>query len=82
MLDQMVRVEDAAATIMLSDRSAVFAGLLTSVARTVKLEVPAVVGVPVIAPVLGLRVRPAGRGPLRIDHVYGEVPPLAASVAE
>ena len=35
----------------------------------VKLKVPGVVGVPVIAPVLALKVRPAGRLPLLIENV-------------
>jgi hypothetical protein len=34
-----------------------------SVTSTVKLKVPSVVGVPVIAPVLGFRVRPGGKAP-------------------
>jgi hypothetical protein len=40
-----------------------------SVAVTVKLNVPAVVGVPVTAPVDGLRVRPGGREPAVIAKV-------------
>jgi hypothetical protein len=39
-----------------------------SVARTVKLAVPAVVGVPLITPVEAPRVRPAGSEPDVIDH--------------
>ena len=35
----------------------------------VKLNVPAAVGVPVIAPVVVLRVNPRGKAPLVIDHV-------------
>ena len=50
-----------------------------SVTLTVKLLVPAAVGVPdIVAP---LRLNPAGSDPLAIDHVYGAVPPLAVSVA-
>jgi len=52
-----------------------------SVTRTVKLYVPAPVGVPVIAPALE-SASPAGRAPDEIAHVYGGVPPLAASVCE
>ena len=40
-----------------------------STTLAVKLKVPLVVGVPVIAPVDGLRVRPAGREPLEIEKV-------------
>jgi hypothetical protein len=38
-------------------------------------------GVPVMAPVEPLRVRPAGREPLVSDQVYGETPPVAVRVA-
>jgi hypothetical protein len=44
------------------------------VAMTVKLDVPAVVGVPDIAPVVPFKLKPAGRLPLAIDHVIGVVP--------
>ena len=43
---------------------AVLAGLLESVAVTVKLEVPKAVGVPVMAPLEPLRLSPAGSEPL------------------
>lgn len=36
-------------------------------------------GLPVIAPVDEFKERPAGRVPPAMDHVYGEVPPVAAS---
>src|SRR5262245_48531284 len=62
----------------LSARVAVCAPALT---RTVGLETPVAVGVPEITPVLALRASPAGSVPLTIDHVYGGVPPVAASVA-
>jgi hypothetical protein len=42
---------------------AVLAGLLESVACTVKLEVPEALGVPVIAPLEALRLSPAGSEP-------------------
>jgi len=58
----------------------IVAGAL-SVTRTVKLYVPAVVGVPVIAPALE-SASPGGRVPDEIAHVYGGIPPLAASVCE
>jgi len=53
-----------------------------SVTRTVKFEVPAVVGVPVIAPVDPFNVKPAGKLPTTVAHVYGVVPPAATKVAE
>lgn len=54
-----------------------------SVTVTVKLTVPVKVpvGVPEIAPVLVFNDRPAGKLPVVIDHVYGVMPPAAASVA-
>ena len=57
----MARVETGAATVMLSDLVAVVPRL--SVTLTVKAEVPAAVGVPLMAPAPE-RVRPAGRVPL------------------
>ena len=71
-----------AATVMLR-LAVVVAGVdCESVTCTVKLEVPDVVGVPVIAPVLALRLSPAGRLPVVRLQVYGAMPPFAASVAE
>jgi hypothetical protein len=52
-----------------------------SLTRTVKVELPAAVGVPVIAP-FGSRDNPAGRLPEVTFHVYGGVPPLAVSVVQ
>ena len=46
------------------------------------MEFPALVAVPVIAPVLEFKLKPAGRAPLEIDHVYGNVPPVATAVCE
>ena len=56
-------------------------GVPESVTRTVKLEVPGVVGVPEMTPLL-LSVNPVGSAPLASDHAYGLVPPLAARLAE
>lgn len=53
-----------------------------SVTTATKLKAPAVVGVPVIAPVEVFRVRPGGREPLPILNVYGGVPPEAAKADE
>ena len=47
---------------------------------TVKLNVPATVGVPDITPVEELINIPVGRKPDPILHVYGRVPPLAVIV--
>ena len=52
-----------------------------STAVMVKGNVPAVVGVPVMAPVAGFRTSPGGNTPLVTENVYGPVPPLADTVA-
>ena len=44
------------------------AGLSASVTVAVKVDVPLVVGVPEIMPVLAARLSPAGRLPALIDH--------------
>ena len=49
---------------------------------TVKLAVPAVVGVPVMAPVDEFSDKPAGRAPADKDQVFGVVPPVETSVVE
>jgi hypothetical protein len=53
---------------------------LASVTRTVKLEVPAVVGVPDIIPVPAAKLKPAGKVPVTIDQLEGGVPPVAFKV--
>ena len=54
---------------------------LASDTWTVKLAVPTEVGVPLIPPVVGLRVSPAGGEPAVMDHEYGDVPSTAARLA-
>ena len=49
------------------------------VTSTVKLDVPAVVGVPLKTPA-ALRVNPAGGVPTVTAQLYGGVPPVAANV--
>lgn len=51
---------------------------LESVTFTVKLDTPAVVGVPVIAPVLLLRLKPAGKLPEVVEYVRAPAPPVTA----
>ena len=46
----------------------------TFVALAENLNVPSVVGVPEINPVLAFRLKPAGRLPLTISQVIGGVP--------
>jgi hypothetical protein len=50
-----------------------------STTLTTNLNVPAVVGVPVMVPLL-FSVNPTGNEPLLIDHVNGAVPPVAVTV--
>jgi hypothetical protein len=52
-----------------------------SVAPIVKLNVPAVLGVPVSIP-LEKRLSPAGKEPAKSDQVYGGVPPVAVRGCE
>jgi hypothetical protein len=63
----------------LSVRVALWTGWLASLTRTVKVNVPVFVGLPVSAPD-ELRVSPPGRFPEMRDHVYGVVPPEACRV--
>jgi hypothetical protein len=46
------------------------------VARIVNVAPVALFGVPVIVPVLGVRVAHAGRAPLTTEYVMGATPPL------
>jgi hypothetical protein len=61
---------------------AVSGGAPESVSLKVTLEVPAAVGVPVMAPVVALRLRPAGSVPDTMVHISGATPPVLARVAE
>jgi hypothetical protein len=70
----------AAATAMLSAFVPVL--FAASVTCTVNDAVPAVVGVPEIAPVDATRLNPAGNVPALTLQVNGVVPPLACSVVE
>ena len=60
---EMVKL-GAAVTVMLSGAIAVAGGDSESLTCTVKLAVPAVIGVPEITPLLALRVKPLGKLPL------------------
>lgn len=81
MANDVVVTDSAAAalTVMLSDLTAV--ELLASATCTVKFDVPAAVGVPLMTPAEE-RVRPAGSVPADVVHVNGVVPPVAVSVCE
>jgi hypothetical protein len=69
------------ATAIVSACDACWAGDEESVTCTVKLDCPALVGVPLMIPFL-LKIRPAGNDPDRTVHEYGSVPPEAVSVVE
>jgi hypothetical protein len=58
---------------------AVNAGELASATCTVKSKVPGLVGVPVIAPSDGAKLRPGGNVPDATDQVNGAVPPSTLS---
>ena len=76
----MVNVGGAAPIIICNDLLAVWdVGGVESVTCTVKLDVPAAVGVPEITPAV-LTVRPAGSVPLARLHAKGGVPPVAVTV--
>ncbi len=76
----MVVIDSGGLMVMLSACEALCGGLLESVTFTVKLEVPAVVAVPEITPVLLFKLRPAGNVPVVMLHVTGGVPPLDCKV--
>lgn len=64
------------ATAIVDLTEAYWIGLPLSATCTVRVELPAVVGVPVTAPVAEFRLRPAGKEPLTMDQTYGLVPPV------
>jgi hypothetical protein len=72
-------MESCGLMVMLSCFVTLCCGVPESVACTLKIDVPAVVGVPVICPAV-LNVNPAGRLPRVTDHDIGAVPPLDCRV--
>jgi hypothetical protein len=68
-------------TAIVSDAVTLKGILLESMALTVKLDVPAAVGVPVMAPFDAPRLSPAGSEPVAMLHTNGAVPPLIVSGA-
>jgi hypothetical protein len=66
---------------MLSEKDFVAVSWVLSVTWTVKLNVPPVVGVPVMLPP-GLKFKPPGGAPKVMAQLYGGVPPLADTVCE
>ncbi len=55
------------------------AGLLESVARTVGVLIPAMVGVPLTTQ-FAANARPAGKEPDTTEQLYGPVPPVTPTV--
>lgn len=53
---------------------------LESFTCKLKLDVPAAVGEPVIAPVELFKLSPVGKEPKATLHVYGVIPPVAEAV--
>ena len=69
LVSRRIGAEEAVVMVMPSDPVAVCIGLLASLTRAIKLNVPAAVGVPVMAPLEELSARPVGRDPLAMDQV-------------
>jgi hypothetical protein len=55
------------------------AGLDESFTVTVTGKLPPVVGIPVMTPVLAVRLSPPGSFPVVIDQLNADLPPVAAS---
>src|SRR3989304_8833240 len=62
------------------ERARVAVAPFASVTCTVKFDVPAVVGVPLITPVAVLRASPVGSVPTDTAQLYGVLPPAATTV--
>ena len=67
-LGQRLTLVGAEETVMLKALLATCCGLPASLTRAVKVKVPALVGVPVMAPVAVLSAKPPGSDPLAIDQ--------------
>jgi uncharacterized membrane protein len=76
----VVVIESAETTVILSALVAVWTGVEESVALTVKLVVAVAFGVPVIAPVLGVRIAHVGSEPEEMLQVTGGLPPALTKV--
>ena len=81
-LGEIVMPTDVEEIVNISLTDLLPAGVLESVTWNVgAVLVTACVGVPVIAPVAAFNMSPAGNVPLVRVHIYGGVPPMAASTA-
>ena len=75
----VVMAGEPALTVMPTFPVVLLAGLLESVARTVIVLVPGVVGVPLTAQPLP-SMRPEGSAPPTMEQLYGPVPPVTPMV--
>ena len=75
---ERVTGEGGAAASIVTEKSFVEEALLAPATRTVKLEIPAAVGVPPRTPPVD-KFRPAGSVPEDTDQLYGVVPPVAVN---
>jgi len=77
----VVVIESAdSATVRDVARDLLCAGLDESFTVTVTGKLPPMVGIPVMTPVLAVRLTPAGSFPAVIDQLNGDLPPVAVSV--
>jgi hypothetical protein len=80
--NEVVLIVSVGALVMIENGLVAFCtGKEESVTWTVKLDWPALLGIPLIVPSL-LRLRPAGNVPDTSVHEYGVVPPEAVSIVE
>jgi hypothetical protein len=76
-----VKVKTAGATVKLPNACVAVCGVASlSVTFTVNDVAPAVLGVPVMAPVDGFKFNPPGSAPTLIEYVYAGVPPAAVQL--
>ena len=78
---EMAKTGAAALMVMLKGIAMELGGFAESVALNEMDEVPAAVGVPVMAPVVGFRASPAGRVPVVRLQVTAPAPPIDCKVA-
>jgi hypothetical protein len=78
----IARAAPACTTKRVTVALAVCAGEPASLTDTPNEKFPFPVGFPEMIPVEATRLRPAGRLPELIDHVYDPVPPVACSAVE
>lgn len=77
----VVMLSCVGATVIVYEVELLCTGLPLSATVAVKVNVPADVGLPEIAPACD-SVSPVGRPPVAILHLYPGVPPLACRVCE